>query len=176
MEQIETATQETLMCSVHPNVATTLRCNKCGRPMCIRCSVRTPVGYRCRECVRGQQQVFYTAKSTDVVIQGAVSLVLSAISAAIITLIGSGLGFWGYFIAFSAGSGAGALIADLAHRAAGRRRGKYSWLVVAGAIVLGGLLVMPVILFFMRAFGWIAWLIYLGTAISAAMGRLRLGR
>ncbi len=54
-----------LYCTVHPNVETALRCNRCGRPMCNRCAVRTPVGYRCRECVRGQQQVFYTAQTLD---------------------------------------------------------------------------------------------------------------
>jgi hypothetical protein len=125
--------------------------------------------------VRGQQQVFYNSKSFDPVIQGAVSVILSGLAAGLIGMIGSGLGFWGYFITFWAGSFAGALIADLAHRAAGRRRGQYSWLVVAGGVVLGGLLALPAMLF-TGVFGLIGWLIYIGTATSAAIGRLRLGR
>jgi hypothetical protein len=137
--------------------------------------MRTPVGYRCRECVRGQQQVFYNAKSFDPVIQGGVSAILSGIAAALIGLIGSGLGFWGYFITFWAGSFAGALIADLAHRAAGRRRGQYSWLVVASGVVLGALVALPMLLF-TGMFALIGWLIFVGTATSAAIGRLRLGR
>jgi hypothetical protein len=171
--QTASPTVETLFCTVHPTVSTSLRCNKCGRPMCIKCSMRTPVGYRCRECVKGQQQVFYSAKGLDPVIQGAVSLVLSAIAAGLVGVIGGRLGFWGFFIALSAGSAAGAIIADLAHRAAGKRRGKYSWLVVAGGIVVGALIALPAALFLG---GLIPWGIYIFTAASAAIGRLRFGR
>jgi hypothetical protein len=141
--------------------------------MCIKCARRTPVGYRCPECVKGQQQVFYSSKGLDPVIQGAVSLVLSAIAAGLIGVIGGGLGFWGIIIAVSAGSAAGAIIADLAHRAAGRRRGKYSWLIVAGGLVVGALIALPAALYLG---GWLPWGIYIFTATSAAVGRLRFGR
>lgn len=42
-------------CSYHPDVVTGLRCSRCGKPICPRCGVRTPVGMRCPECagVRG---------------------------------------------------------------------------------------------------------------------------
>ena len=42
-----------------------LRCNRCERPICTECAVLTPTGYRCKECVRGQQKVFDTAKWFD---------------------------------------------------------------------------------------------------------------
>ena len=142
--------------------------------MCIKCARRTPVGYRCRECVKGQQQVFYSAKGLDPVIQGVLSVILSAIAAGVIGVIGGRLGFWGYFISFSAGSAAGAIIADLAHRAAGRRRGRYSWLIVAGGVVVGALIALPAAIFLSG--GWLPWGIYIFTATSAAVGRLRFGR
>lgn len=168
------STEEKEYCAVHPTVETSLRCNKCGRPMCTRCAVLTPVGYRCKECVRGQQSVFYNSKPLDPIIQAAVSLPLSAIAAGLVGLIGFGLGLWGWFIAAAASSAAGALIADLAHRAVGRRRGRYSWLAVAGAIVLGALLAgVPV--YVLSGFS-IVWLIYLVVATGAAIGRLRIGR
>ena len=34
-------------CANHPTVETTLRCNKCGKPICAKCAIRTPTGYRC---------------------------------------------------------------------------------------------------------------------------------
>ena len=37
---------ESLTCANHPDRETLLRCNKCGKPICISCAVRTPVGYR----------------------------------------------------------------------------------------------------------------------------------
>src|SRR5918998_6686415 len=42
-------------CTYHPNVMTGLRCSRCGKPICPRCGVRTPVGLRCPDCagVRG---------------------------------------------------------------------------------------------------------------------------
>ena len=158
---------EVLYCTVHPTVETTLRCNKCGRPMCTRCAVKTPVGYRCKECVRNQQQVFYNATPFDPLIQGLISLPLSAVAAALIGLLG--LGLWGWLIAFWAGSAVGVFIADIAHRAVGKRRGRYSWLAVAAGIVLGAL---PAGLFVGFSIGW---LIYIVMATSGAVGRLRFG-
>jgi hypothetical protein len=201
MSEAPSANTERLFCTVHPTVETTLRCNKCGRPMCVKCARRTPVGYRCRECVRGQQQVFYTAHSLDLVLQGIVSLILGSIGAVLVGLIGGSLGIIGWLIAFGGGSAAGALIADVAHRVAGRRRGRYSWLVVAGGIVIGSVAVALIpmlagLLFYMQALraapeaaqspwqyllafgglGSIGWWIYMIMATAAAIGRLRLGK
>jgi hypothetical protein len=120
--------------------------------------------------VRGQQQVYYTAESLDPVVQGAISLGLGGAAAVVMGLIDFRLGFIGWLIAFWAGSAVGALIADLAHRAVGKRRGRYSWLVVAGGIVLSGLAVSLL-------FGFsLAKIVFLFMAASAAIGRLRLGR
>ncbi|MGC9334733.1 MAG: B-box zinc finger protein, partial [Anaerolineae bacterium] len=56
-----------LYCANHPNVETLLRCNRCGKPICTRCAVSTPVGYRCRECVGQQQSSFYPGGTLDYV-------------------------------------------------------------------------------------------------------------
>ena len=58
-------TTETLYCYVHPTRETALRCNNCNRPICAACAVRTPIGYRCRECVKGQQKAFDTSEWYD---------------------------------------------------------------------------------------------------------------
>ena len=163
----EPPSEGVMYCTVHPTVETTLRCNKCGRPMCAKCAVKTPVGYRCKECVRGQQTVFYNSHSLDPLIQGIVALPLSAIGAGLISFISFGI--WGWLIAFWASSAIGALIADLAHRVVGKRRGRYSWLAVGAGVVLGSLLVLPFV------GPSITWLIYIALATSGAVGRLRLG-
>ncbi len=41
-----------MKCSYHPDVETALRCGKCGKPICPREMVQTPVGARCPECAR----------------------------------------------------------------------------------------------------------------------------
>lgn len=39
-----------MKCAYHPDVETDLRCGKCGKPICPRCMVQTPVGVRCPDC------------------------------------------------------------------------------------------------------------------------------
>ena len=39
-------------CATHPNVETELACGRCGKPICPRCLVYTPVGARCRDCAQ----------------------------------------------------------------------------------------------------------------------------
>src|SRR5260370_19625291 len=75
---------ETLYCANHPNVATSLRCNKCNKPICTKCAVLTPVGYRCRECVRGQQQVFETVVWHDYLVAGVLAAVLGGLAGALL--------------------------------------------------------------------------------------------
>ena len=41
-----------MKCATHPEVETNLRCGKCGKPICPKCMVQTPVGARCPECAR----------------------------------------------------------------------------------------------------------------------------
>src|SRR5215813_12526782 len=65
-------------CAVHTNVEATLRCNKCGRYMCSRCAVKTPVGYRCKQCVHQQQDIYFNAGQADYVIAFVVAGFISA--------------------------------------------------------------------------------------------------
>jgi hypothetical protein len=125
-------TDQKTYCAVHPTVETTLRCNKCGRYMCTRCAVRTPVGYRCKECVHQQQDVFFSATQRDYLIAAGVSFALSIPISYIIPRI-----FLLGVLILSIP--AGALITEVVHRAVGRRRGRYTWIVVAGGIIAGAL-------------------------------------
>lgn len=39
-----------MQCATDPSVETELSCSRCGKAICGRCLVHTPVGARCREC------------------------------------------------------------------------------------------------------------------------------
>ena len=41
-----------MRCATHPDVETNLRCGKCGKLICPKCLVQTPVGARCLDCAR----------------------------------------------------------------------------------------------------------------------------
>lgn len=124
--------EEPLYCVNHPKTETRLRCNRCGNPICPKCVVQTPVGFRCKQCVKGQQAVFYSATSLDYVIAVVIGLVASIIAAFIISAVG-------IFITLFLAPAAGGAIAEVVRWATGRRRGRRMWLVVSACIVVGAL-------------------------------------
>jgi hypothetical protein len=118
-----------MFCANHPNIETTLRCNRCEKPICAKCAILTPTGYRCRECVRGQQKIFETAEWVD--------YPLIFIVVAILAYLGSLVAFrLGFFIILLAPI-AGGLIAEVARIVTRRRRSKRLYLVAALAAVIG---------------------------------------
>jgi len=128
-----------LTCYLHPNRETSLRCNRCEKPICAQCAVRTPTGYRCKECVREQQKVFDTAVWYDYLIVLVVSGILSGIASALTVFISSII--WGFFIIFL-GPLAGAMIANATRRFIKNRRSRGLNLTLIAGIVLGALPVL----------------------------------
>lgn len=166
--------EEALRCVNHPDTETTLRCNKCGRPMCPRCVTYTPVGYRCHDCIREAEAVFFTATPLDYLLALALTLPISIL----VGFFASRLGFFVIFLA----AGAGTLLGSLAFRLAGRRRGRYLPLAVAASVAVGGLIggMLPNLLVFMSGRGFafnplgLLWpAVYIFIATSAAYYRMR---
>ncbi len=123
---------EVVYCPRHPKVEALLRCYQCGAPICPKCAQRTPVGYICPDCLRGRKQKFEQAETRDLVLAGAVSLVLSFVASLVLILSGCVV----IFLSPLAGLGC----AEVAWRAARRQHSlRLPWVVV-GAVVLGALL------------------------------------
>lgn len=165
------STTETLYCYVHPNRETSLRCNNCNRPICAACAVRTPTGYRCRECVKGQQKVFNTSEWYDYVSGFVVAALLSALAAFLVTFIG-GIGFFGWIIILAGAPTIGVVIAEGVRAVTRRRRSRPLFLTVAAGVVIGAL---PVILFqvlSLNLFGILFQVIYLVIAVPVVYSRL----
>jgi hypothetical protein len=128
--------QAVTVCVNHPQTETYLRCNKCGKPVCIKCVQRTPVGYRCNDCLGIQRAGYYNATTLDYVLAAIIGMLLGGIGGFVITLIP----FW--LIAIFAGPIAGGIIAESIRRAVGKRRGRYLALVACIAITIGALLAL----------------------------------
>ena len=126
-----------LYCANHPNRETMLRCKKCEKPICLQCAVLTEVGYRCKECVRGQQKVYFNAAPADLPIAAGIAAVLGALAGAFAYAVLGRFGWYSFIAALFAGPFAGGLIAAAVRRGVGRRRGRYLKLIAAAACVAG---------------------------------------
>lgn len=162
---------EALYCVNHPNTLTHLRCNKCGKPVCAKCVKPTPVGYRCKSCIREHEDVFFTANIIHYLIAAVVALPLSIISG----FIAGRLGFFVIFFAAFAGS----IIARIVHRLIGRKRGRWMPLLVGSAVVVGGLIpfapaLIGLLLGEIGSIGFLIWpAIYVVVAASAAFYQMK---
>jgi hypothetical protein len=139
-----TEENNTLYCYVHPNRETSLRCNRCERPICADCAVLTPTGYRCKECVREQQKIFNTAEWYDYIVGFGVAAVLSLFASGILVVISGFIGFFMWFVSFAIAGAAGVFIANIIQAALRKRRSKELFWLTAAGVVVGAL---PVILF-----------------------------
>ena len=126
-----------MYCANHPETETYLRCNKCGKPICLKCAVLTEVGYRCKECIREQQNVFYNAMTYDNWIAFGVAALITMFAWPIVSYFLRATGFFGWIIAALVGSGAGAALGQIIRSSVGKRRGRYIRHFALGGIVVG---------------------------------------
>lgn len=132
------ANPPTLYCANHPDTPTTLRCNRCEKPICAKCAVLTPTGYRCNECVRNQQKIFDTALWYDYLIAAVIAGILGYLGSLLVRYVG----FFTIFLAPIAGM----VIAEAIRAAVRRRRSKRLFLLAALAAVLGSLPILLMLL------------------------------
>jgi hypothetical protein len=117
-----------LRCAAHPGVETQLKCGKCGKPICPKCLVQTPVGSRCRECARLYKLPTYRVTPVYYLRAAGTALVLAVV-------LGLAWGFIGDFVPFIflnllVAAGIGWVIGEVTGLAINRKRG--IWLAVIG--------------------------------------------
>ena len=153
---------ETLYCYVHPNKETLLRCNRCNRPICSSCAILTPTGYRCKECVRGQQKIFDTAQWWDYPIAAVIAGGLGMIT----SLIGSRFGFFTILVAPIAGM----IIAEAVRAAVRKHRSKgLLWTATAATFIGAAWFSVGTLLVLFTAGGLAALLSLLWPAVFAVL-------
>lgn len=159
-------------CVNHPSVETTLRCKECERPICPRCAIRTPTGYRCKDCVRKQQKVFHTACWYDYPIAFVVATLLSFVAALLVALIGTLAGYLAWIVLLFATPTAGALIAEAVRASVRRHRARSLFLTAAGGVVFGALLAALFNLLTMNLWALLFQGLYVFLAAPLVYGRL----
>lgn len=120
---------EPLHCANHPNTETYLRCGKCEKPICAKCRVSTPVGFRCFDCANLQVLPTY-AISTDYYLKAALAgFVVAAVVGALMGVF-SEFEFWAALLM-------GIAVPEAISFAANQKRGPGLQMVGIGAIIFG---------------------------------------
>jgi hypothetical protein len=121
-----------LFCYRHPERETWVRCGRCDRPICPRCAMQGPVGFRCRDC--GRPAFDPLTSFTTVQAVGGLGVAIGA--GILVALIASRIGFFSILISYFAGG----VIAEGVIRVTGYKRGPAMLGIVFGGIALGALI------------------------------------
>ncbi len=170
--------EETFYCTVHPDRDTLLRCNRCGRPMCTDCATQHPVGLRCRECVNQTKAPVYQVDNTTFIRALLAATVVGTLVAFLVLIFGGVVGgFFMFFLWFAVGGAIGRGIAEAISRLVPRKRGRLIQ-IATGIGIVAGVLIAAAILgqggpLTIRFLFQLPVLLYLGTALTAAVASLR---
>ncbi len=129
--------EEVLYCAYHPDRETTLRCNRCGKPICSSCAIHVATGYRCPDCVRELQKRYEVTAWYDYII-GFVLPALGSFLGSLLVLPVASIFFFGILLLFYAPF-AGGVIASLTRLALKNHRGRTLYRVAAAGMILGAL-------------------------------------
>ena len=118
-----------LYCYRHPKSETYVRCGRCDQPICPKCAVQGPVGFRCRQCGLVKSATLASFTPQQLVLGTGVAMG----GGAVIGYLGGLAGFYSIFIAFFAG----AFIAEAFVRFVGLKRGPLPRLMLYGGLLAG---------------------------------------
>ncbi len=116
-------------CTYHPNVRTRLRCSKCDTPICPRCAVETPVGFRCPECAAVRGLPTYRTSSGTILKSVGIGLVVAIATGVLWGLFPS----WNFYATLILGFG----VAEGIAWAAKDKRGADLQAIGMGCVLLG---------------------------------------
>ena len=124
-----------LPCHWHPDRETGLRCNHCGKPICMECMRPHPVGIRCKECAHEMRLPTYRVSAVYYAkgIGAALAFGLGGLVA--LALLFRFLPFAGFFFFIVMGA-VGYAIGEGVGKAVNQRRGRpYQYMALAGVLL-----------------------------------------
>lgn len=122
-----------MQCAAHPGVETELSCSRCGKAICPRCMVHTPVGARCRECANVRRIPTYNMSG---------SVLARAAGSSLGAGIAVGVAWWLFnpltyvFFGVLAGLAFGYAIGEAVSLGTGRRAGPPLQAISVGGVLL----------------------------------------
>ena len=164
-------------CATHPNVETGLACGRCGRFICPRCMVQTPVGSRCGDCARVRKSPVFDVSGKQYLLASVAAVGLGGVLGVVGAVLRLEIG-WFLFLTWILAAGVGYLVGEAVSRAANRKRGlglsliAATGVVIAFAVATATILNQPVMYRF-TAFDIVAALLMLGLSVYISVSRVR---
>jgi hypothetical protein len=122
-------------CATHPDVETNLRCGKCGKPICPKCMVQTPVGARCRECAGLYKLPTYRVSTAYYLRAAGAALGMAVVVGLIWGVLDKFILYYFYgFFSLLLAAGVGYAIGESVSLSVNRKRGR--WLAAVGSIAV----------------------------------------
>jgi hypothetical protein len=162
----------TTRCAAHPDVETNLRCGKCGKPICPKCMVETPVGARCPECARLYKLPTFRISGIYYLRAAGTALGMAIVTGFVWGLIDWMISF--FYLGLILAAGVGYAIGEAVSLSVNRKRGRSLAIVGSIAVVISYL--VNIFTFGGLPFGplrIIIDLLAIGIGIYVAVNRLR---
>ncbi|MCQ3932872.1 MAG: hypothetical protein DPW16_20680 [Chloroflexi bacterium] len=154
-------TQEKIYCSKSNCPGSTgLKCYRTGVPICMKCAVKTPVGYISKEAAREQADKYFNIASYDYIIATVVAFGSLLVSGFVLVRF-----IPIFYFMFLIGGAVGGGIAEVVWRAIRYKRGRYTTYAVGIGMIAATL--------FLMLFSPLNGAIFGGVATSVALGRFR---
>ena len=122
-------------CARHSNVQTRLRCGRCEKPICPKCTVMGPVGARCRDCLSNKGSHIYKVGAPQLALAFGAAIVMGALGAILVDLLP---GIWIFFALFYAPA-LGAILGKFVTRITKGKRGPRVAIATGAGIAVGAL-------------------------------------
>jgi hypothetical protein len=164
IDPVDAPATETLVCYIHPDRETGLRCVQCGRGICGTCAQLTPVGQICPECRKARRPQNYQVPTSSAVIGGVVALVASALVAFPFLLFARG--FFVFLIVIFAAPAVAELVIRVSDRLTKTKRGRTMQIALGVGFALGA---VPWLLLSLNIF----LLMFVVIVIATMVARLR---
>ena len=168
-----------MQCATHPSVETYLSCSKCGKAICPKCLVHTPVGARCKQCANVRRSPIYEVGKLYYLKAACAGLGL-ALAGGVVWALLRGIPFASIIASIIVG----VVIGEGISRVANRKRGVGLQLIAAVSVIASSFVGKAMqAAFFYDLSGQGFWryvlsvdvflLLFLGVGVFYAVGRLR---
>ena len=157
-----------MKCTYHPDVETNLRCGKCGKPICPKELVQTPVGARCPECAKLHKLPTYQLSTSYYLRAMGTGVGMAIVCGLVWGVVGVFIPF--FFLNFLLAAGVGYAIGEVVSLSVNRKRGTGLAVVGGFAVAIGYL--VSILLPWGFSFGLLD-LLAIALGIFVAVTRLR---